>query len=271
MVNNVFILFTSIFGPNIRWSTQGHSIIQVFHLSWTFGDQHLGLSTNILDYRPKIQDFRCVVYNKSKILDYQIDNPRFSICYTSGVENPRFSIDNPSLSTWFWILDYQIEKTWIFALINQDFRFVVHLASKILDYQVIILVFQLFNDILDYQIEKLGFHFDNPGFSTYCTKQVENLGLSTENPSFSEPMSNNLKNLDFRVENLGLSNDNPSFSITYRKSWIINWKSKFFLKILDYQLKILDFRPIIQDFRFIGHWAYHTLLLMFWWSFLLRT
>ena len=60
-------------------------------------------------------------------------------------------------------------------------------------------------------------------------------------------MSNNLKNLDFRVENLGLSSDNPSFSITYQKSWIINWKSKFFLKILDYQLKILDFRPIIQD------------------------
>ena len=60
-------------------------------------------------------------------------------------------------------------------------------------------------------------------------------------------MSNNLKNLDFRVENLGLSSDNPSFLITYRKSWIINWKSKFFLKILDYQLKILDFRPIIQD------------------------
>ena len=55
------------------------------------------------------------------------------------------------------------------------------------------------------------------------------------------------KNLDFRVENLGLSSDNPSFSFTYRKSWIINWKSKFFLKILDYQLKILDFRPIIQD------------------------
>ena len=130
---------------------------------------------------------------------------------------------------------------------NQDFRFVVHLVSKILDYQVIIQVFQLVNDILDYQIEKLGFHFDNPGFSTYCTKQVENLGLSTENPSFSEPMSNNLKNLDFRVENLGLSSDNPSFSITHRKSWIINWKSKFFLKILDYQLKILDFRPIIQD------------------------
>ena len=97
--------------------------------------------------------------------------------------------------------------------------------------------------------KNLDFHFDNPGFSTcFVQSKLKILDYQTENPSFSDlPMSNNLKNLDFRVENLGLSSDNPSFSITYRKSWIINWKSKFFLKILDYQLKILDFRPIIQD------------------------
>ena len=150
---------------------------------------------------------------------------------------------------------YQLDfESWIIKLKNLDFRFDKPRFSICCTFGVENLglssdnpSFQLVNDILDYQIEKLGFHFDNLGFSTYCKKQVENLGLSTENPGFSKPMSNNLKNVDFRVKNLGLSSDNPSFSITYRKSWIINWKSKFFLKILDYQLKILDFRPIIQD------------------------
>ena len=74
---------------------------------------------------------------------------------------------------------------------------------------MIIQVFQLFNDILDYQIEKLGFHFDNPGFSTYCTKQVENLGLSNEKLGFSTD------NLGFSTDKLGFSTDKLGSSIQF--------------------------------------------------------
>ena len=135
--------------------------------------------------------------------------------------------ENPSFSTWkskfFKLLDSRLRKSWIIIQVFSSFWKSWIIKSKNLD-----------------------FHFDNPRFSTYCTEQVKNLGSSTENPSFSESMSNNLKNLDFQVEKLV---DNPRFSKISWKTWIINWKSKFFLKILDYQMKILDYQPIIQDFQ----------------------
>ena len=138
--------------------TQGHSIIQVNHLSWTFGDQHLGLSTYILHYRPT----SWIIDRKSKIFD-----------------------------AWCTIN----RKSWIIKLTIQDFRFVLHLASKIQDFQSIIQVYQLDFEFWIIKLKNLDSRFDKPRFSICCT---------------------------FGVENLGLSSDNPSFLITYRKSWIIN-------------------------------------------------
>ena len=124
---------------------QGHSIIHVFHLSWTFGDQHLGLSTDILNYRPT----SWIIDRKSKIFD-----------------------------AWCTIN----RKSWIIKLIIQDFRFVLHLALKIQDFQSIIQVYQLDFESWIIKLKNLDFRFDKPRFSICCTFGVENLGLSSDNP-----------------------------------------------------------------------------------------
>ena len=124
------------------------------------------------------------------------------------------------------------------------FQIIGHQASEILDYQSIIQLLTSFWKSWIILSKNLDFHFDNPRFSTYCTERVENLGLSIENLSFSESMSNNLKNLDFQVESW------KTWIIDWKSKFFlkIDWKSKFFLKILDYQMKIFEYRPIIQDF-----------------------
>ena len=157
------------------------SIIQVYQLAWL----NLGLST--------IESH----------LDFRFDKPRFSICCTFGVENLGLSSGGGKFFNFLMdILDYQIEKSLDFTLgLIQDFstyctkqvenlglstekskffrancpiiwnQTVDFRKSKILDYQMIIQVFQS--------------HIENLGLSIESPVLLENLGLSIENLGFS--------------------------------------------------------------------------------------
>ena len=104
-VFDLIIQVFRIFGHLASKILDFQSIIQVFQLEF----DNLGLSIRKTWIITLInQDFRFIVHYTLKILDFQsiiqviqltFENLGFSNYWASGVENPRFSIDNPSLST----------------------------------------------------------------------------------------------------------------------------------------------------------------------------
>ena len=117
--------------------------------------------SNILDYRSKIQVFHSIIQDFQEKLGLSINNPGFSTYFWKswiiksknlakffelldiGRRKSWISIDNPSFSTYFENLGLSNQKTLIFTVIIQDFRIIGQWASKILDFQVIIQVFQV--------------------------------------------------------------------------------------------------------------------------------
>ena len=119
------------------------SMIQVFHRIIQDFQEKLRLSID----NPGFATYFWISWIiKLKNLDFHFDNPSFSNYWTVGIKILGFSSNNPSFSNDFW-------KSWIIKSKNLDFHFDnprfssnwtlgLPKTSKILDFQVLIQVFQ---------------------------------------------------------------------------------------------------------------------------------